>query len=94
MEIDIKELAQITQQLLAEFTKANGDVLPLEKDCYWEMSSNEIYNPYQEPKELTLGQLSEDWEGLKRAVASNSIISYDLQRLGNILKALNSEYPV
>lgn len=34
----------------------------ISNDYYWEISPDEIYDPYKEPENFTLGQLSDDMQ--------------------------------
>ena len=93
MKININELQQCLSQLLSNLKESKGENIELSKDFYWDISSDELYNPYEQPKELSLGQLSDDWQEIKRLVDNNSSnsIPYDLIRISNILRALSNE---
>ena len=47
-----------------------------------------VSDPYEEPKIISLGQLSDDLEEIQRLNKSDDAIAYDLKRLASILKAL------
>lgn len=94
MEVNLKELEQILHLLLLDFQRRNGNEMELKNDYYWDIDSRELYNPYEEPKNISLGQLTDDWETLKNSVKSHNLIPYDIKRVSNILKALSIEKPV
>jgi hypothetical protein len=95
MEINIDELQLILSQLLSRLKEIKGTDIELNNDFYWDIPSEELYNPYQEPKELTLGKLSDDWQEIKRLTDNQlDAIPYDLKRISNILKALSIENPI
>lgn len=94
MKIKLEEIEQMVSTLLSEYRKTVGSEIEINNDFYWDFSSNEIYNPNEEPKDLSLGQLTDDWETLKDSFASDNLIPYDLQRVSNILKALSIEKPI
>ncbi len=94
MKVNIIELQQMISLLVDSFKRANGNEVELNNDFYWSISSDEIYNAYEAPKDMTLGQLTDDWETLKNASKSDSLVPYDLQRIANILKALSIEHPI
>jgi hypothetical protein len=95
MEINIDELQLILSQLLSRLKEIKGTHIELNNDFYWDIPSEELYNPYQEPKELTLGKLSDDWQEIKRLTDNQlDAIPYDLKRISNILKALSIENPI
>jgi len=91
MQIKTKDLLYIIDILKREISNHFGDVVEIEtEDFYWEiLSSDELYDPTSCPKELGLGQLSDDWSELLRLRDVNEIpISYDLKRLAVILKLI------
>lgn len=95
MKINIDELQLILSQQLSRLKESKGADIELNNDFYWDIPSEDLYNPYQEPKELTLGQLSDDWQEIKRLTDNQlDAIPYDLKRISNILKALSIENPI
>lgn len=95
MKVNIDELQKITLLLLSNLREQMGNEIELENDFYWDISSNELYKPYDEPKDISLGQLSDDlMEVQKLTSSSDEAIPYDLKRIAEILKALSIENPV
>jgi hypothetical protein len=94
MNINIDEIQKITFLLLAKVKESQGNDIQITKDYYWDITDDESYNPYAEPEHITLGQLSDDVEEVKRLLYSDEAIMYDLRRIAIILKALSAEYPV
>lgn len=70
---------------------SKGSEIEISNDYYWDISQDELYSPYAEPKNITLGQLSDDLEEVQRLAKSDDAIMYDLKRLSNILKVLSIE---
>jgi len=70
---------------------SKGSEIEISNDYYWDISQDELYSPYEEPKNITLGQLSDDLEEVQRLAKSDDAIMYDLKRLSNILKVLSIE---
>ncbi len=50
----IDEIEKITSLLLLKLRKSKGNEIELKSDYYWDISSEELYNPYEEPKNITL----------------------------------------
>jgi len=48
--------------LLTKLKENIGDEIMISNDYYWEISPDEIYDPYKEPENFTLGQLSDDMQ--------------------------------
>ncbi|WP_343703076.1 hypothetical protein [Chitinophaga sp.] len=92
MKVNIDELINITALLLLELKNSKGNEVELKNDYYWDISSDQIYDPYNDPSEISLGQLSDDLAEIHRLTKSDDeAIPYDLKRIAEILKALSIE---
>ncbi len=92
MKVNILELHSFLSQILLLLEKNKGVDIELNNDFYWDIPSEYVYNPYIDPPNLTLGQLSDDWNEVKRLRdEKQNPIPYDLRRLSNILKAISDE---
>ena len=95
MKIKIKDLVVVMDVLKTSLKSWSDTVIELEKeDYYWEIADEELYDPSKKPNpaNFLLGQLSDDWEDLKRLKVINDDVipvKYDLQRLAAILKVIN-----
>lgn len=94
MKVNIDEIQKITSLLLSKLKESKGNEIEINNDYYWDISSDELYNPYEEPKNITLGQLSDDMKEIQRLVISDEAIMYDLKRIATIFKALSIENPI
>lgn len=65
MKISTKELRESIEQLLSHLEETGTTEFEIEEDYYWSVPPADRYSPYEEPKELTLGQLSDDLEELR-----------------------------
>lgn len=83
------ELIRIIERLSKEIElNCNDDMLIDSEDYYWDIQSRQLYNPNEKP-ELMLGQLSDDWNDLRRLLDKENVsLSYDLKRLSSILHLL------
>ncbi len=66
-----------------------------EKDFYWTIDSDKIYNPYLKitDKDLSLGQLSFDISFLEEKINSKEpIIVIDFKKISSILQAISNTY--
>lgn len=63
-----------------------------DQDLYWNITDEELYDPYKEPVDLTMGSLSDDWEFLQKMMnGERDLIDYDLYKLAAILKYSGSK---
>ena len=92
MKINIDEIQKITSLLLSKLREQKGNEVELENDFYWDISSDELYKPYDDPKNISLGQLSDELKEIQRlSQSSDEAIPYDLKRIAEIIKALSIE---
>ena len=94
MKVNIDDIQKITSLLLSRLKESKGNEIEISNDYYWDISEDELYIPYEEPKNITLGQLSNDLEEIQRLTKSDDAIMYDLKRLSQILKVLSIENPI
>lgn len=92
MSINLDELNRILDKLFAHLKKNGVNDIELTKDFYWYISENQVYNPYNKPTELTLGQLTDNWnELIKTLEEDNDLIAYNFVWAATILRALGEK---
>lgn len=90
MKVEIAKIKLVLDILLNKIEEYNGNSLDLNVDFYWDISFNEIYNPYEEPKNISLGQLSDDLDVINKLSDNHDkIVAYDLKRIAEIIKAIS-----
>ena len=93
MKININEVSEVVNLLLKELKEnINKNEVEVDEDYYWFVNKDELYNPYENPKNLTLGQLSEDWDELKSVLRKEKkLISYDLVKLSVLMRVIGDK---
>ena len=94
MTINLDDLEKIILLLIKKMKQSKGDTLEIVNDYYWDVPKEVLYNPYKEPENITLGQLSEDLIEIQKVIEGKEPIVYDLKRVSCILKALSIENPI
>lgn len=95
MKIKIDELQKITTILLSKLKERKGNEVEIESDFYWDISSTQLYKPYSDPSDISLGQISDDIKEVRRLLNSeDESIPYDLKRIAEIIKVLGIENPI
>ena len=90
MKIKLDELQEIITFLLSYLKESKGIEIELKNDYYWDIPCDQLYNPYESPKDILIGQLSDDLTEIKRLLkAKEEAIPYDLKRVAEILKDLS-----
>ena len=94
MRIAVDELRRIADQLLTHVESRAGRQIELEADFYWNVPDAVKYDQYEEPKELDVGQLSEDWDRLAAISRGDSPpVGAALAWLGELFKAVAKQTP-
>ena len=90
LQINLAEVEKALSILLEQLRAAKGEVIELEPvDFYWSVPPEARYDPYHEPSELTLGQLTDDLEEIKKlAEGRTPPVALDLAKVGAVLAML------
>jgi hypothetical protein len=92
MQITTSELRKALTKVLDHLDNAGQGVLTVDKDYYWCISADQRYDPYKQPVEFSLGQLSDDWSELQKIVEGQSApVGYALVWLSSIIHAIGEE---
>jgi hypothetical protein len=86
MKVRVDELRQLTEILFTHLEAEGRQEFDIDDDYYWVIPSEQRYNPLEAPKELTLGQLTDEWEWLSQVRQGQSEpIAYHLVWLSSVL---------
>lgn len=66
MEVDVAELKLVADKLFAHLLQMGHVTVSISHDYYWAVPKETRHDPYTQPVDLTLGQLSDDILELKR----------------------------
>jgi len=72
IRVPVAVLRRASELLLDHLESVEGDAIMLEKDYYWAIAQEQLYDAYNEPSTFTVGQLSECLENLERVVEDPS----------------------
>ena len=95
MHFELEDLRRISEKIFAHLEELGLDSFDISSvDYYWNIPKEQVYNPYEEPSDFTLGQLTDDWNELHRVIESEiEPFGYDLVRLSAILRAIGENTP-
>mgnify|MGYP001186336132 CR=1 FL=1 len=92
MNITVRELRQMCEHLFHYLESSEQASVDLSVDYYWDIPKQFRYNPYQQPEELNLGQISDDWIELNNILnGEREPTRYALVWLASILRAVGEE---
>lgn len=94
MKVKLDSIEQMLSVILLRYKELYVNEIEIENDYYWRLDEKEIYTLDEEPKDFTIGQLTDDWETVQHNFKTDDLIPYDLQKISSILTALSVEKPV
>ncbi len=87
MNIKLSELQAVADRLFAHLRETGREEFDVTDDYYWDISKDELYEPRKDPGDLTMGQLSHDWERLQAVLGGEDPpIGHSLVWLSAILR--------
>lgn len=92
LSITARELEVALKVILDEMRGRHGTTFTLQKDYFWDIPASQLYDPYNSPAEMTMGQLSESMDNVKQVSSgAGEPVSYALVWLADVLRALGHE---
>ncbi|WP_129667612.1 hypothetical protein [Phytoactinopolyspora endophytica] len=87
--IPVETLRRAAQVLLEHVARYEGEVVAIDKDYYWSIAPEQLYDVFNEPSGLTIGQLTECLENLDAIVADPTrATSHALTWLADLTRAI------
>ena len=86
--LQLGTLRKACMLLLDHLEEMEGPEVRLDRDFFWSIPSPGLFNVYEAPADLTVGQLSESLSNLQNMLADpTGVTSYGLVWLADILRA-------
>ncbi len=85
--IDIRRLRELTNTLLLRLEAEGTTSVELDSDFYWNILPEHRYDRYDEPREFTMGQLTEDLEFVDQLIdGTRPPVTYGLVWVSSLLR--------
>ena len=92
MKVKVRDLQLVAEQLFAHLEAGGVEEIELPCDYYWNVPDEALCKVYEHPKELSIGQLSEDLRQLSRIQNGEaSPVGYALVWLAAVLKCVGAQ---
>lgn len=92
MRVNISDLRRVSEKLFSHLEQNGHSSVEISADYYWIIPEERRYDPYNEPTDFSLGQLTDDWSRLQKiAEEENEPIGYALVWLASILQAIGED---
>ena len=87
MQISLVSLRNAVEKTLDHLEESGLTHIDVDEDYYWNIVKEQIYDPYKEPTDLNIGQLSDDIEAVEKiASGKHDPIGYDLVWIAAIMR--------
>ena len=87
--VSIDELREIFNRLMDHLETTGIDRVKLDCDFFWSIPQDELYNVYEDPKSLSIGQVSESLDFLNQIrLGQSEPIGFALVWLADVLRAI------
>ncbi|MFF0298850.1 hypothetical protein ACFYS8_20815 [Kitasatospora sp. NPDC004615] len=95
LSISLADLRKSFDVLLSRVeAAAAGDSVLLDKEYFWSVPSDALYDVARDPEILTIGQLSESWQHLTALLADQDrATGHHLVWLADVLRAMGHDLP-
>lgn len=95
MQIEVQQLRAVTEKLLSHLEDRKVEFVEIPTDYYWNIPCEQLHDPYQQPTELDMGQLTDDWKELQKLLTTEGQpLTYHLVWLAAILRAIGEDIVV
>ncbi|MCX5232919.1 hypothetical protein [Streptomyces sp. NBC_00233] len=92
LRIPLDQLRIAFELALQHIEASVGSAVTLEQDYFWSVPGDELYDVPNEPKAITIGQLSESWQHLEDLLAyPNRAVGHHLVWLADVLRAIGQD---
>ncbi|MFI6084705.1 hypothetical protein ACIBBB_27665 [Streptomyces sp. NPDC051217] len=91
VDIPVDKLKSVLD-LLVERIRAGEQVLEINKEAFWSVPPDQAYEIYSEPRDLTIGMLSESWGHLEDMLSDpDRVVGQGFVWLAEVLRAIGDE---
>ena len=94
MVLDLNTLENIVKKVFSNMRSRGIREITLDSDFYWDIPTELLYDPYNEPKELNIGQLEEDYDVLKQSSQKNILVGHNLKNISVLLRYISMKHPL
>ena len=94
MKIKLNLLEEAVITIFNEMKEQGIDNIDLDSDFYWNVPYASIYDVYNEPTQLDIGQLEDDYEILYEATEKALLVRHNLKNIAAILRYLAEKHSI
>ncbi|MDT0453632.1 hypothetical protein [Streptomyces hesseae] len=92
LQIPLVQLRNVFDAVIRHMEASAGHTVALRNEYFWSVPGDGLYDVLNEPKVLTIGQLSESWQHLEDLlVHQDGALGYHLVWLADIIRAIGQD---
>jgi len=93
IQLKTSDLKKIISLLILKLDSLDNDSsFIIDKDLYWSIPEEDLYNVYENPNNLTIGSLIEDWNFLQEVISGKrEVLDYDINKISILLRYLSDK---
>lgn len=89
--VSLEDIEKAVQLLLRHLKEQQITHAEIPEDYYWDIPDEDRYEPAKTPTDLSLGQLSEDWERVQQILKGDAPpVGYALVWVASLLRKIGS----
>lgn len=94
MKVSLPELAQATSVIIKYLEESGRSEFQIDDDYYWNVPESTRYDNPEQPRELTVGQLSDDWGEIQAMISGERpAVGRSMVWLAAILRRIGEKTP-
>lgn len=88
-QITVEQLKAAAEMLFSHLQDSGVKTIEIAEDFYWDVPAANRYDQYEQPAQLTVGQLSDDVSEVQRMLAGDTpVLGYGLVWLAAVLRRI------
>jgi hypothetical protein len=94
VQIPVEKLREVFDTLL-KHVEQDSDHISVHSDAFWSIPAPSVYDVYSEPRDLTIGSISDSWRNLEEMTQADAgVVAYGMAWLAEVLRAVGDEFPL
>ncbi|MFE3182776.1 hypothetical protein ACFXKR_18170 [Streptomyces violascens] len=94
LQIPIDQLRRVVDAVLRHVEASAGPTVTFNEDYFWSVPNDSLRDVFNEPGDLTIGQLSESWQHLEGLLAhQDQAVGHHLVWLADVIRAIGRDVP-
>lgn len=90
MKIEINKLKRVTEELFKYMEENDIKEVDFDKDYYWSISNDQLFDTSKDPSDFTVGQLTDDYQEIVKDL-NDEVSGHTMYHLAPIISYLSKK---